>query len=92
MYFKTKPIIIEAFRFNVDQEPDWFKGRVKSHQIFPLGDRCTIQTMNGPAVAFIGDYIIKGIKDEVYPCKPNIFEEKYTEFVPITEHDYFVED
>ena len=32
-----------------------------------------VSTLEGPMTAAIGDYIIKGIKDEFYPCKPDIF-------------------
>jgi hypothetical protein len=32
-----------------------------------------VSTLEGPMTATIGDYIIKGIKDEFYPCKPDIF-------------------
>lgn len=38
-----------------------------------------IQTLEGVHEASIGDYIIKGIKGEFYPCKPDIFEETYEE-------------
>lgn len=37
----------------------------------------SIKTLEGTMVASIGDYIIKGVKGEFYPCKPDIFEETY---------------
>ena len=36
-----------------------------------------IKTMEGEHIASIGDYIIKGIAGEFYPCKPDIFEKTY---------------
>lgn len=36
-----------------------------------------IRTLEGDVTATIGDYIIKGVKGELYPCKPDIFEETY---------------
>ncbi len=36
-----------------------------------------IQTLEGNHMAHIGDFIIKGIKGEFYPCKPDIFEKTY---------------
>jgi len=36
-----------------------------------------IKTLEGDMVASIGDYIIRGIKGEYYPCKPDIFEMTY---------------
>lgn len=38
-----------------------------------------ISTLEGPMKADIGDFIIKGIKGEVYPCKPDIFKDTYDE-------------
>lgn len=40
-----------------------------------------IETLEGPITARAGDWIIKGLKGEVYPCKPDIFAESY-ETVP----------
>lgn len=40
-----------------------------------------IQTLEGEMKADIGDYIIKGVNGEFYPCKPNIFEKTYEEVV-----------
>lgn len=37
----------------------------------------TIQTLEGAMTASLGDYIIKGVKGEIYPCKPDIFEATY---------------
>lgn len=36
-----------------------------------------IKTLEGEHIASIGDYIIKGVKGEYYPCKPDIFEATY---------------
>ena len=36
-----------------------------------------IRTLEGVMVASVGDYIIKGVHGELYPCKPNIFESAY---------------
>ncbi|MGT2802984.1 hypothetical protein Javan253_0042 [Streptococcus phage Javan253] len=38
-----------------------------------------IQTLEGVMTANVGDYIIKGVKGEFYPCKPDIFEDTYEE-------------
>lgn len=40
-----------------------------------------IKTLEGKHVASVGDYIIKGIKGEFYPCKPDIFEQTYSEVI-----------
>lgn len=46
----------------------------------------TIHTLEGDMTASVGDYIIKGVKGEVYPCKPDIFELTYDK-VEANEHD-----
>lgn len=38
---------------------------------------CTIETLEGSMLANFGDYIIKGVKGELYPCKPDIFTMTY---------------
>lgn len=40
-------------------------------------ERLEIQTLEGTMEASIGDFIIKGVKGEFYPCKPDIFEQTY---------------
>lgn len=46
----------------------------------PNGDTylvCQITTLEGVMIANISDYIVKGVKGEFYPCKPDIFEMTY---------------
>ena len=38
-----------------------------------------IETLEGKMFAEVNDYIIKGVKGEFYPCKPDIFEQTYEE-------------
>ena len=79
---------IEAFRFGYDESPDWFKNAVDSHKIknftgYLSGDRsrlfccCHIKTLEGTMEATAGDWIIKGIQGEIYPCKDDIFQQTY---------------
>ena len=42
-------------------------------------DELIIKTLEGDMRADIGDYVIKGVKGEFYPCKPDIFEMSYEE-------------
>lgn len=42
-------------------------------------DDLLIKTLEGVMTANIGDYIIKGVNGEFYPCKPDIFEKTYEE-------------
>lgn len=43
----------------------------------PFIDKITIKTLEGEMEASYGDYIIKGVNGEFYPCKPDIFEKTY---------------
>lgn len=73
MKYQKKPVVIEAFKYNMEARPDWFMDKVTDLTIITHGEYCLIKTLEGEMRAEIGDYIIKGIKGEVYPCKPDIF-------------------
>lgn len=102
MYFKKKPVIIEAVQIlapdfngtNFDgcpfsEFPEWLHMAVKNGTLKPVTPNCTdyaeweIHTLedgkDGRAkhVASPGDWIIKGVKGELYFCKPDIFEMTY---------------
>lgn len=70
-----RPITIEAVQWNGDN----------TEEILSFcGNNCIvkdtyliIQTLEGNHMANIGDFIIKGIKGEFYPCKSDIFEKTY---------------
>jgi hypothetical protein len=83
MKYRKKPIIIEAFQFGVDEQPEWCEHGGKVMIVAsPLKVCAYIDTLEGRMTAEVGDYIIKGIKGEIYPCKPDIFEATYE---PINE-------
>ena len=76
--FRKKPIVIEAIQY--DGSPD------TAHEIYKLstrdisftpGKHLIIKTLEGDMTANVGDWIIKGVAGEVYPCKPDIFEATY---------------
>ena len=71
-----KPVEIEALQwtgYNLDEVLDFTKSKsnIKMH------NQLVIQTLEGDMVATIGDFIIKGIKGEFYPCKEDIFHLTY---------------
>ncbi len=91
--FRKKPVVIEAMQFpgmdcglgngtlsvssleDIERFDDWFtsnggKGRY-------VGNTCVIKTLEGDMTAMPGDWIIKGVKGEFYPCKPDIFSATY---------------
>ena len=77
MKYRKKPVVIEAFCFRYDNCPDWFMDKVTANEIITYEASCIIATLEGNMTALKGDYIIKGIHGEVYPCKPKIFLETY---------------
>lgn len=76
MKFRKKPVVVEAFKFTHDEVPDWWKN-LPGVQIEV--DTCTalIPTLEGVMRAQRGDWIIRGVNGEIYPCKPDIFEATY---------------
>lgn len=77
MRFRKKPVVIEAFRYWIDDRPDWFCDKVTTHEIVTYETHCEINTLEGVMRGEVGDYIIQGVKGEIYPCKPDIFEATY---------------
>ena len=77
--FRKKPVVIEALQWTGwDEDFERIKIFVKPRNAFkgPIGE-LIIETFEGNHRANEGDWIIKGIKGECYPCKPDIFEQTY---------------
>ena len=79
--YRTKPCEIEAVQFTGDNlsEIESVCGEFCGGASFS-GEKCTnvyINTLEGSMRASVGDYIIKGLRGEFYPCKPDVFEKKY---------------
>lgn len=81
MKYRKKPIEIEAFRLGIDSIPDWFMDKITRNDIIIHGGMmcADIKTLEGVMVASFGDFIIKGVKGEIYPCKADIFYDTYEE-------------
>jgi hypothetical protein len=75
MKYVKKPIVVEAFRYGHEDFPGWMADA--DYYINKPHDWLVIMTLEGDMAAQKGDYIIKGIKGEFYPCKPDIFEASY---------------
>ncbi len=85
--FRKKPVVIEAHRLGDDGWPDSIWDGVNHNQIILHLDRtgypprvtghADIVTLEGTMRAEVGDWIIKGVKGEFYPCKPDIFAATY---------------
>ena len=81
MKYRKKPVEVEAFRMGIDNIPDWFMDKITSNEIILSRNLdetyCHIETLEGTMKADYGDYIIRGVNGEIYPCKPDIFEKTY---------------
>ena len=78
MKYRNKPVVIEAFRLGVDSIPDWCMKKADIEiQLYFEPIRAYIKTLEGTKTANFGDFIIKGVKGEIYPCKADIFYATY---------------
>lgn len=78
--YRKKPVAVEARQltvFNLDELEEWCGGHVIGFQQAAKYRTIAIPTLEGVMQAAIGDWIIKGVKGEFYPCKPDIFEATY---------------
>lgn len=92
MKYRKKPVAIEAFKYDGDLKdsdgkyyvPDWaviaFENGIM-HYVSDDGEKTPIElyidTLEGTHHVSVGDYVIRGVKGELYPCKPDIFEQTY---------------
>lgn len=80
--YRKKPVVIEAIQFTSENKDIVFNWVTCNR--YPDFDKdnnpvLVIQTLEGNMTANLGDFIIKGINGEFYPCKPGIFEKTYEE-------------
>ena len=83
MKYRKKPVVIEAIQFFDDAESISLLSSFITGQDVVIDYKdiknpvLKIETLEGTMFANIGDYIIKGVQGEFYPCKPDIFEKTY---------------
>lgn len=80
--FRKKPVVVDVVRFLPDHEATQqdrldLLELTKGHGIQIYADCILIPTLEGTMKALPGDWIIKGVKGELYPCKPDIFDATY---------------
>ena len=80
--YRKKPVEIDAYQWNgqpVEEWPDWLSPALDVDAIFydPPSKVLSIRTLEGEMTASPGDWIIRGVKGELYPCKPDIFQQTY---------------
>jgi hypothetical protein len=81
MKYIKRAIVIEAFRYSFDKEPEWSLKSTSVNHCQTRNDMwLEIKTLEGIMKAIPGDYIIKGIQGEIYPCKADIFKNSYDKY------------
>ena len=91
-----KPVEVEAVQFDgTDESVEWLLPQLKSGEIGRACNKLYIKTLEGVMEAKVGDYVIKGVNGEFYPCKPDIFEKTYEKIEDddlLNEKPIFFED
>jgi hypothetical protein len=76
--FRKRPVEIDAFRLPLEEPmPVWLSEAVASGAIRPHRGGAKIDTLEGLLTATPGDWIIRGVKGELYSCKPDVFALTY---------------
>lgn len=99
-FYQKKPVVIEAIQWTGKNHREMFDFLTNyefvNEFISNNGDNfyidhskveggLVIKTLEGEHIASIGDYIIKGVQGEFYPCKPDIFKDTYE---PVEQLEY----
>lgn len=83
MKYKKKPVVIEAMQFTFEEKDRVYNWAHDLQQnVWPSFDDdkkpvIKIPTLEGEMTCSLNDWIIRGVKGELYPCKPDIFEATY---------------
>jgi hypothetical protein len=81
MKVRKKPVVVEAVQYlggavPVEFEAEWQAGRIR--RVRRAGETTlVIETLTGDLQATAGDWLIRGVSGDVYPCKPDIFAITY---------------
>lgn len=91
MKYRKKPVVIEAVQWDgmkVSEVTDWVETALEDNTLFRMGCDVIVSTLEGRMKASVGDYIIKGVNGELYPCKPDIFEKTYEQVDSSSSMDF----
>lgn len=84
--FRKKPVVIEAVpitdlllwaKSDWQSIPEWVLDKYNTGDVLFLPGAIEIKTLEGTMTGSIGDWLIKGVQGEIYPCKPEIFDMTY---------------
>jgi len=82
MKYRKKPVIIEAIKYVggtafAEEIPDWIRDAFENHTMYWENGELYIKTLEGVHHVSDGDFVIRGVQGELYPCKLGIFEQTY---------------
>ena len=82
--YRKKPVVIEAMvfkndAFTISELSSFMNQTLNVSYKDPENPKLIISTLEGDMEASVGDYVIKGVNGEFYPCKPDIFKKTYEE-------------
>jgi hypothetical protein len=87
MHYRKKPVVVEAIQWT-GTNTDAVLQFTACPRVLASPQALVIETLEGDMRADIGDWIIRGVKGELYPCKPDIFEQTYEpSLAPTTAED-----
>jgi len=81
--YRKKSVVVEAFRLGRDEPPSWWFRALDEGCVRELPRkgweqrRWLIETLEGRVFAQEGDWVIKGVAGELYPCADHVFTETY---------------
>ena len=79
MKYRKKPVVIEAVQYKREENIHECLNFCKDMEYNPNDNEYYIKTLEGNMRLTKGDFIIKGVQGEFYPCKPEIFDKTYEE-------------
>lgn len=80
MEYVKKPVVIEAVQWTGENWPEVFD--LAGIAIARFEEHLLVETEEGTMMAYPGDWIIKGIIGEIYPCKDEVFRATYEQVSP----------
>lgn len=75
--YRKKPVVIDAIQYDGTFELDFLQGDERVRSAGDGTGACEIVTLEGVMRCDVGDWIIRGVQGELYPCKNSIFEQTY---------------
>lgn len=77
--FRKRPVDVEAFQWHGEEVEGFERICVGKDELSNDCYNLVIPTLNGPVYAVEGEWIVKGIEGEFYPCRDDIFKKTYIE-------------